>query len=173
MASSARVDVWFDGATGVLVGAPGQYLSRPGFTHGGAGVAACWYGAAACIAEHLRTAVAQREDPHRQAHLGAIDVALGSAASLLREAAAQIDRQPMDNCLIAVSRARLAVENAAEEILCRVPRAIGPGPLCQDEHLARLVADLPVFMRQSHAERDQAALGRQLADMGEACPWTL
>ncbi|MBA4005097.1 MAG: acyl-CoA dehydrogenase, partial [Delftia sp.] len=88
MAASASADVHFDGATGVLVGAPGQYLSRPGFHHGGAGVAACWYGAAARIASHLLQAAIQGGDPHRLAHLGALDVSLGSAASLLREAAA-------------------------------------------------------------------------------------
>ncbi|MDR0203923.1 MAG: acyl-CoA/acyl-ACP dehydrogenase [Delftia acidovorans] len=168
MAASASADVHFDGATGVLVGAPGQYLSRSGFHHGGAGVATCWYGAAARIASHLLQAATQGGDPHRLAHLGALDVALGSAASLLREAAADIDARPSDPCLLAVSRARLAVEAAAEDVLRRVPRAIGPGPLCKNKSLARLMADLPVFIRQSHAERDQAALGRLLAEMAPA-----
>lgn len=168
MAASASADVHFDGATGVLVGAPGQYLSRPGFHHGGAGVAACWHGAAARIASHLQQAVGQGEDPHRQAHLGALDVALAGAAGLLRDAAARIDATPSDPCLLAVSRARLAVEAAAEEVLRRVPRAIGPGPLCKNRGLAQLMADLPVFIRQSHAERDQAALGRLLADKAQA-----
>ncbi|MFG0784860.1 acyl-CoA dehydrogenase [Delftia tsuruhatensis] len=167
MAASASADVHFDGATGVLVGEPGQYLSRPGFHHGGAGVAACWHGAAARIASHLQQAVGQGEDPHRQAHLGALDVALAGAAGLLRDAAARIDATPSDPCLLAVNRARLAVEAAAEEVLRRVPRAIGPGPLCKNRGLAQLMADLPVFIRQSHAERDQAALGRLLADKAE------
>ncbi|BDE69630.1 acyl-CoA dehydrogenase family protein [Delftia lacustris] len=167
MAASASADVHFDGATGVLVGEPGQYLSRPGFHHGGAGVAACWHGAAARIASHLQQAVGQGEDPHRQAHLGALDVALAGAAGLLRDAAARIDATPSDPCLLAVNRARLAVEAAAEEVLRRVPRAIGPGPLCKNRGLAQLMADLPVFIRQSHAERDQAALGRLLADKAQ------
>ena len=168
MAASASADVHFDGATGVLVGEPGQYLSRPGFHHGGAGVAACWHGAAARIASHLQQAVGQGEDPHRQAHLGALDVALAGAAGLLRDAAARIDATPSDPCLLAVNRARLAVEAAAEEVLRRVPRAIGPGSLCKNMGLAQLMADLPVFIRQSHAERDQAALGRLLADKAQA-----
>ncbi|HEY2199001.1 MAG TPA: acyl-CoA dehydrogenase, partial [Mycobacterium sp.] len=33
------------------------------------------------------------------------------------------------------------------------------GPLCLDEQHARAVADLTVYVRQSHAERDLAALG--------------
>ena len=168
MAASASADVHFDGATGVLVGEPGQYLGRPGFHHGGAGVAACWHGAAARISSHLPQAVGQGEDPPRPAHLGALDVALAGAAGLLRDAAARIDATPSDPCLLAVNRARLAVEAAAEEVLRRVPRAIGPGPLCKNRGLAQLMADLPVFIRQSHAERDQAALGRLLADKAQA-----
>ena len=87
MAGSASFDVAFDDAAGVLVGAPGEYLGRPGFIHGGAGVAACWYGAATQIAGALQQAAVQREDAHRLAHLGALDVTLASAASLLRVAA--------------------------------------------------------------------------------------
>lgn len=173
MASSASVDVHFEGVKGTLVGSPGQYLSRPGFVHGGAGVAACWYGAAARITSYLRAAAAPGNDAHRLAHLGALDVALSSAASLMREAAAQIDQTPTNNCLLAVQRARLAVEAAAEEVLRCVPRAVGAGPLCKNRHLARLMADLPVFMRQSHAERDQAALGALVARLPEQSPWTL
>lgn len=173
MAGSASIDVHFDEASGVLVGAPGAYLGRPGFSHGGGGVAACWYGAAARIAHFLREAAGRGQDPHGYAHLGALDVALASAAGLLRDAAAQIDRNPSQDCRLSVSRARLAVEEAAGEVLRRVPRALGPGPVCRHPTLARLMADLPVFMRQSHAERDQAALGRELAESGGVHAWTL
>ncbi|HEY0201289.1 MAG TPA: acyl-CoA dehydrogenase family protein, partial [Burkholderiaceae bacterium] len=133
----------------------------------------CWYGAAERIAAYVRDAVAHAPDPHRQAHLGAIDVALNGAACLLRTAAAEIDSAPSDTCFLAVSRARLAVEAAAEEVLRRAPRALGPGPLCRDASLARLMADLPIFIRQSHAERDQAAHGRHMVEAGGDHPWKL
>ena len=51
-------------------------------------------------------------------------------------------------------------------------RALGAGPLCRDAHFARLAADLPVFLRQSHAERDQAVLGGIVAG-AEDHPWAL
>jgi len=35
-----------------------------------------------------------------------------------------------------------------------------------------LYADLPVFMRQSHAERDLEAVGKLVAAL-ESAPWTL
>ncbi len=38
-----------------------------------------------------------------------------------------------------------------------------PAPLCRDARFARALADLPVFLRQSHAERDLASLGELVA----------
>jgi hypothetical protein len=55
---------------------------------------------------------------------------------------------------------------------CAVGRALGAGPLCKDASLAQLYADLPVFMRQSHAERDLEAVGKLVAALEDA-PWTL
>jgi hypothetical protein len=47
-----------------------------------------------------------------------------------------------------------------EETIVRTGRALGPGPLVLDAEHARRVADLAIYIRQSHAERDLAALGR-------------
>jgi hypothetical protein len=60
-------------------------------------------------------------------------------------------------------------------------RALGAGPLCRNARFARALADLPVFLRQSHAERDLAALGELVAashaaaddTVAGAAPWTL
>jgi hypothetical protein len=38
--------------------------------------------------------------------------------------------------------------------------------LCRNARFARALADLPVFLRQSHAERDLAALGELSAAAG-------
>ena len=55
--------------------------------------------------------------------------------------------------------ARQVVAGSVEEVLQRVGHALGPGPLANDEEHARRVADLTVYVRQQHAERDDAALG--------------
>lgn len=94
MQATASADVTFNRAAATLVGGAHAYVRRPGFWHGGAGIAACWYGAAAQIARTLRDASMQRADPHRLAHLGAVDVALAGAAAVLRETAAHIDANP-------------------------------------------------------------------------------
>ncbi|MNT49096.1 hypothetical protein D3C72_1859240 [compost metagenome] len=90
----------------------------------------------------------------------------------MRETAAEIDAQPRDSCALACARARLSVEAAASQVLERAGRALGAGPLCRDAGFARVMADLPVFIRQSHAERDQAALGRLVCNQEEP-PWQL
>jgi len=173
MAASASVDVVFDGALGTAVGAPGDYTGRPGFWQGGIGVAACWYGGAQAVARMVRTRLGKSQDPHAMAHLGAIDVALTGAAASLREAATAIDAAPAANAQLLATRTRLAVECACETVLRHAGRAVGAGPLCRDEAFARMAADLPVYLRQSHAERDLAGLGQQIKTDAEPVAWTL
>ncbi|WP_332608173.1 acyl-CoA dehydrogenase [Achromobacter sp. ESBL13] len=172
MRASASVNVVFNDAVCMPVGAPGAYVDRPGFLRGGVGVAACWYGALTRIAAAVQAAIpAHSVDPHRLAHMGAIDVALDQARAVLRETAAAIDANPQDTCALACARARLAVEAAATDVIARAGRALGAGPLCRNAGFAQVMADLPVFIRQSHAERDQAALG--LIVRTEQTPWQL
>ncbi|KRA02768.1 MAG: acyl-CoA dehydrogenase [Achromobacter sp.] len=173
MRASASVDVVFRDAPSTLVGKPGDYVHRPGFLQGGAGIAACWYGGLLHIAESLRRALPlNAADPHRLAHLGAVDVALVQARAVLRATAAEIDAHPRQPCGLACARARLAVESAAAEVIGRAARALGAGPLCRDPDFAQVMADLPVFLRQSHADRDQAAHGQAVLDHG-GVPWAL
>ncbi|CUJ48939.1 Uncharacterised protein [Achromobacter dolens] len=173
MRDSATLDVSFRDALGTALGAPGAYVNRPGFLHGGAGVAACWYGGLTRIFQRLRAGASDgRADPFRLAHLGAADVALSQARGALHAAAAAIDANPRDGCALATARARLAVETAAEDIVGRAARALGAGPLCKDPALAQVMADLPLYIRQSHAERDQASHGAQVLAAQEST-WTL
>lgn len=160
MAGSASVDVRFDGAVATPLGRPGDYVRRPGFWQGGAGIAACWWGGAAGIAGMARSQLAGgRTDPHRLAHAGGIDVALTGSAALLRECAAWIDAHPDADAQAWALRVRLAAEDAAESVMRHAARALGAAPLCRNACFAQAMADLPVFIRQSHAERDLAALG--------------
>lgn len=164
MASTASVSVHLDQALGYCVGSRGAYLKRPGFWQGGAGIAACWYGAAQSLAESLRARCAKpHSDVHADAHLGAVDAALKGAAASLRECAAWIDRHPEADAELRVRQVRATVEAAVEHVLSHVGRALGATPFCRDPHFARLSADLPVFIRQSHGERDLAELGRHCA----------
>ncbi|EKT4459970.1 TPA: acyl-CoA dehydrogenase [Pseudomonas putida] len=163
MASTASVTIEFDNSPGLAIGTPGQYLSRPGFWQGGAGIAACWYGAAEALAGYLREHCNKpRPDPHADAHLGAVDAALYGARAALRECAAWIDQHPQDDASFEVRRTRAQIEQAVEQVIQHVGRALGATPFCRSSHFARLSADLPVYLRQSHAERDLAELGQQV-----------
>ncbi len=172
MAASDTPDVRFAGVPAVPVGPPGAYTGRPGFAHGGAGVAACWYGGARAIGRTLLTAAAERDvGPHALAHLGAIDIALCRARAALEEAAGEIDADPGDlkgGARRRTLRVRALVEAAATDVINRVGRALGAAPLCHDEAHSRRVADLTVYLRQHHAERNLAELGTLVAERGTA-----
>ena len=164
MAHTASVDVEFNGALGHCVGLPGQYVDRPGFWQGGGGIAACWYGAACAFAGYLREHCTRPyHDAHAAAHLGAVDAALCAAAASMRETAAWIDGHPQSSAEIPVRRLRAQVEAAVTVVLEHVGRALGATPYCRNAHFARLAADLPVFLRQSHGHKDLAELGKRTA----------
>jgi alkylation response protein AidB-like acyl-CoA dehydrogenase len=159
------VATYYDGVPATPVGDDDWYLSRPGFAWGGMGVAACWYGAAVALGRTLAAAAARREpDQVALMHLGAVDARLHAARAVLAEAAAAVDAGEADGSVGALLAARLrtVVASAAEEVLARVGHALGPGPLTADGAHAARVADLTVYLRQHHAERDEAALGAQV-----------
>jgi alkylation response protein AidB-like acyl-CoA dehydrogenase len=170
MAATDSLDVTFDEAVGEPVGGPGKYVDRPGFWYGGMGVAACWYGGAVGVARTLAAAAADRDlGQSALAHLGRIDVLLSAGATLLDEAAAAVDADPADHrgtAALRAGRLRAFVAELADEVVDRVGRALGAGPLCHDPRHAQQVADLTVYVRQHHAERDLAGLGTDLAKNG-------
>jgi alkylation response protein AidB-like acyl-CoA dehydrogenase len=171
MAASDSRTVRFTDAPAIAVGKAGQYVERPGFSHGGIGVAACWYGGAAGVADTLLSAARKRElNPHALAHLGAIDARLTACRSLLMRAAGVIDREPHRPVTALATETRAVAEATASEVIDRVGRALGASPLCLDNAHARRVADLTVYVRQSHAESDLAALGAMVRD-GVERPW--
>ena len=167
MARSDSRTVRFTATTAGAVGGPNDYVNRPGFWHGSIGVAACWLGGALGIADALLDrARAGAIDPHATAHLGGVDATISSAVSLLGQAARRIDERPGEQQPLLARRVRAVVESAATEVMDRVGRALGASPLCLDAAHAARVADLTVYLRQSHAERDLEALGTLVAQEG-------
>jgi hypothetical protein len=80
---------------------------------------------------------------------------------VLAGAAAEIDNGKAEGPMGAELdlRVRAVVADAAERTLRQVGHALGPAPLAFDEEHARRVADLELYLRQHHAERDLARLG--------------
>lgn len=153
----------FTAMPAVPVGEPGFYLNRDGFAWGGIGVAAVWAGGATALAASVRAAANQREpDQIALMHLGRLDVLTHLLDVVLADAARTIDAgaaRGADGARLG-ARVRSAVATIAEEIMTIVGHTLGPGPLVGNEEHARRVADLTVYLRQQHAERDLAALGQ-------------
>ncbi|WP_200936211.1 acyl-CoA dehydrogenase [Marmoricola sp. Leaf446] len=150
-----------DAVPATPVGDPDWYLTRPGFAWGGAGVAAVWFGGAVGVARRLRESAGRREpDQLALTHLGAVDAVLDGARGALAAAADLADTRPdAARADLVATRVRQQVADATTEVLDRTGRALGPGPLATEEPHARRVADLGLYLRQHHAERDLARLG--------------
>lgn len=173
MAETQTGTVRFDNVPAAVIGNPDAYLDRPGFWQGGVGIAAVWFGAACAIG--ARVARGAGDDPFKTMHLGAIDGLLSSIRALLGEAAREIDAQPQASAYFWALRTRTVTDDAARRIVDHAARALGAAPLCQEAGFAKRMADLPVFLRQSHAEKDLAALGKHVADEARqgAMSWRL
>ncbi len=109
----------------------------------------------------------------RSAALGRVDVALAQTAALLRSTAGWIDAHPDADARSLAVRVRLSADATARCVLDEVGRALGPAPFCRDRELARRFADLPIFIRQSGADRDAIGLGSWLASFDQEDPWRL
>jgi alkylation response protein AidB-like acyl-CoA dehydrogenase len=171
MAGSDTLNVGFPGIAAVPLGPPDAYTNRPGFSHGGVGVAACWYGGARAVARTLVSAAGKRDvGPHALAHLGSVDLGLQAARFALDQAADEIDADPGDlrgEGPIRALRVRALTEAVAADVMARTGRALGAGPLGHDAAHSLAVADLTVYLRQHHAERDLARLGELVAQRGD------
>ena len=161
MAATATGEVSFDAVPAVTVGGPRDYLDRPGFWHGGVGVAACWLGGVAGLYDVLARTASRHGKPHALAHLGAVDAALSAARWMIIGAAEEIDADPgdADAARIRALRVRTMADRLCADVMEHVGRAIGAGPLAHDAEVAQRFADVAVYTRQCHAERDEQWLG--------------
>lgn len=164
----SSTSVTFTDVPAAPVGEPGWYLSRPGFAWGGAGVAACWYGGAVGLARTMAERLEERSDADLlMMHLGDVDEHLRAARAVLAETATAVSRgEPTKT---ATARARATVARTCERVLRASAHALGPAPLTLDADHAKRVADLEIYVRQHHAERDLASLGR--AALAAGAPW--
>jgi len=155
----------FEDVPATPVGGAEWYVHRPGSAWGRMGVAAVWFGGAVSVArEIVAHARARPPDQISLMHVGRTEAAVHRARCVLTAAAEAVDAGRAG----AAAGERLAltvraiVREAAEEILTMASHAMGPAPLVTDEEHAARVAGLHVYLRQEHAERDVATLGRSV-----------
>lgn len=170
LADVPSVPIRLEHVPAVAVGAPGWYLERAGFAWGGIGVAAVWLGGATGIARSMLAAGRRREpDQLALAMLGRVDRSLAAGRAMLAEAAAIVDASAtdVDPATLAL-RVRGTIAAVVDDVVRCADHAMGPAPLALDAEHAQRVDDLRVYVRQHHAERDDAALGRALLDERDA-----
>lgn len=176
LASIVSTPLEFEQVPAAPVGGAGWYLTRPGFAWGGIGVAAVWFGGAVHLARTLHRSLVKAQSSGRTpdqvglAALGRVDRLLSGAAAQLSAAAAAIDSGALIGraAELASFRLRGAVADLCAEVMDVVGKATGPGPLTADADHARAVVDLQVYIRQHHADRDDAHLGRLLLEDTDA-----
>lgn len=152
-----------------LVGSPAFYASRRGVWSGELDVAACWMGGAVGVYRSaLNSLQPSNADPHAQRHLGAAFASLSAAGQVLHDAAHAIDA---GEGVTALQRralwTRRVIAQSCTEVLDHVSRALSETPLWFDQGYARRIADLPVYLRDAHADRDLAMLGELVSKLDD------
>ncbi len=143
-----------------IVGNDDWYTQRNGLWQGACGPAAAWAGGAAGLVDYALRA--RRDDPHTTAHLGAMSANVWAMEALLTAAGDAFDRDPQANAVVQALELRHMVEQLCTDVLRRFARSLGPAPLVKDAGIARRYAELDLFLRQCHAERDLESLGNAL-----------
>ncbi|WP_151748707.1 acyl-CoA/acyl-ACP dehydrogenase [Acinetobacter lactucae] len=154
MHATQTAQVTFKNTPVQSVGEPNSYLKRPGFWHGAAGVAACWYGAAVRLVGYLQESCQANPNPYKKLYLGEVAQQLEITKQYFQYVAELIDHEPTLSHEREVRILRAQTEQCCLSVIERVGKALGARPFCEDATFAQLMADLPVFIRQSHAAFD-------------------
>ena len=165
MQATDTATVEFNQVSAHNVGAANAYLERVGFWHGAAGIAACWYGAAAQLTSYLLIAYQQKPNDYKAMYLGQIGTALAVTRQYFCYVSDLIDTEPQRSHELVIRELRSQVEKVARLVMESVGQALGAAPFCSNAHFARLSADLTVFIRQSHGAFDLQKIGELSSDV--------
>jgi hypothetical protein len=153
------------------VGGVDAYVRRPGFGHGGAGVAACWWGGALGVLDGVHASVAANGTD--AAVIGRGEAMLAAAGHTLGVAAHAIDARPTDEGLSVrtAAQVRLAVASAARTTLDHAIIALGASGLCHAPQHSQRVADLLVYLGQHREASTATTHGERLLDRPLSIEW--
>jgi hypothetical protein len=93
--------------------------------------------------------------------MGALEASEWALKAILTEAGRQIDADPGDSGGVRQKRALMArhlIERTCTDVLDHFGRATGPALLAFDVAVAQRYAELTLYIRQCHAERDLAEI---------------
>ncbi len=137
-----------------MVGAPGTYVDRPGFGHGGCGVAACWWGGAVALLRDIRDRLRSGATDGQLARFAAVTVTVDGAAGALRSAATAIDAAPddLDVAGLWAAHTRLVAATAARETVAAAAALLGTQVVGTCPAVTGRLADLTTYLTQFHDE---------------------
>ncbi|QNW95846.1 acyl-CoA dehydrogenase [Acinetobacter seifertii] len=158
MRGTQTAQVHFDNTPVTVISQPNRYLERPGFWHGAAGVAACWYGAAVRLVGFLHESCKLNPNAFKKMYLGELAQQLSVTKQYFQYIAKLIDDEPMLSHEREIRILRAQTEQCCQSVLQIVGKALGARPYCEEAIFSQLIADLPVFIRQSHAAFDYESI---------------
>lgn len=158
MQGTQTAQVHFDNTPVTVIGQPNRYLERPGFWHGAAGVAACWYGAAVRLVSFLQKSCQTHPNAFKKMYLGELAQQLSVTKQFFQYVAELIDDEPMLSHEREIRILRAQTEQCCQSVIQHVGKALGARPYCEEAIFSQLIADLPVFIRQSHAAFDYESI---------------
>lgn len=158
MRGTQTAQVHFDNTPVTVIGQPNRYLERPGFWHGAAGVAACWYGAAVRLVCFLQKSCQTHPNAFKKMYLGELAQQLSVTKQYFQYVAKLIDDEPMLSHEREIRILRAQTEQCCQSVIQIVGKALGARPYCEEAIFSQLIADLPVFIRQSHAAFDYESI---------------
>lgn len=158
MQGTQTAQVHFDNTPVIPIGLPNCYLERPGFWHGAAGVAACWYGAAVRLVSFLHKSCTLNPNAFKKMYLGELAQQLSVTKQYFQYIAKLIDDEPALSYEREIRILRAQTEQCCQNVIQIVGKALGARPYCEEPTFSQLIADLPVFIRQSHAAFDYESI---------------
>ncbi len=93
-------------------------------------------------------------NPYKKLYLGEVAQQLEITKQYFQYVAKLIDHKPTLSHEREIRILRAQTEQCCLSVIERVGKALGARPFCEDATFAQLMADLPVFIRQSHAAFD-------------------
>src|SRR5690606_26196456 len=128
MQPTRTAEVSFQRVKAEKIAEPNAYLERPGFWHGAAGVAACWFGATLKIAAYLHQATCQKPNPFKHMYLGEVFSQIVATRALFKSVAAEIDAAPQFSHEHLIRALRAQVEATALSVIELSGKALGAAP---------------------------------------------
>jgi alkylation response protein AidB-like acyl-CoA dehydrogenase len=153
MRSAVTGSVDLTGLPADIVGQPGDYLRQPEFSAGAWRTSAVTLGGLEALGALVRRELSARgraDNPHQQARVGHMLIAERTALMWVRHAADLAESGLADpgDVSAGVNLARIAVEQAALDIMRAAQRGLGLSAFMQGNPIESLMRDLATYLRQ-------------------------